>query len=76
MHRTSRVRILLEAALLWEKKELCLGIVALLCLVSMTEHTCMYLYMYMYDLLLADGSPFCSAGEGGANGERELPCSS
>ena len=49
-----------------------LGIVALLCLVSMTEHTCMYLYMYMYDLLLADGSPFCSAGEGGEReGQRE-----
>ena len=32
-----------------EKEELSLGIVALLCLVTMTEHTCTYMYyMYMY----------------------------
>ena len=65
VHRTSQVRILPEAALLFllRKWELSSGVVDLLCLVSMTDrscmivcvHTCMYTacdnilsYMYMY----------------------------
>ena len=61
--RTSQVRIPPEAALLFllGKKELSLGVVALLCLVSMTDCSCtcihvhvLYIhniYMYMYDIV-------------------------
>ena len=40
--RTSRVRVPPEAALLflWGKKELSLGVVACICLVSITDYSC------------------------------------
>ena len=46
--RRSRVRVPPEAALLflWKKKELSLGVVACICLVSITDYSCMYLQVY------------------------------
>ena len=45
--RRSRVRVPPEAALLflWKKKELSSGVVACICLVSITDYSCMYIYM-------------------------------
>ena len=47
-HRRSRVRVPPEAALLflWKKKELSSGVVACICLVSITDYSCTCTYMY------------------------------
>ena len=53
MYRMSRVQIPPEAALLFflgKKKELSSGVVALLCLVSMTDCSCTCSWYYMYSV--------------------------
>ena len=49
----SRVQVPPKVALLFllRKREWSSGVVALLCLVSMTDPSCMYMYMYMYIVL-------------------------
>ena len=49
-HRTSWVRVPPEAALLflWGKKELSSGVVAWICLVSITDYTCTIMYAHSF----------------------------